>query len=31
VPVNPTAAAYFSGEDTAMDAIFKIITVELDQ
>ena len=31
VPVKPTAAAYFSGEDTAMDAILRIITADLDQ
>jgi hypothetical protein len=31
VPVKPTAAAYFSGEDAALDAIFKIITTDLDQ
>lgn len=31
VPVGPTAAAYFSGEDAALDAIFKIITTNLDQ
>ena len=30
VPVKPTAAAYFSNEDAAMDAIFKIITSELN-
>ena len=31
VPVKPTAAAYFSGEDAPLDAIFKIITTNLDQ
>ncbi len=31
VPVKPTAAAYFSGEDAALDTIFEIITTDLDQ
>ena len=30
LPVKPTAAAYFSNEDAAMDAIFKIIASELN-
>jgi tetratricopeptide (TPR) repeat protein len=30
VPVKPTAAAYFSNEDAAMDAIFEIITSEIN-
>ena len=30
VPVKPTAAAYFANEDAAMDAIFEIITSELN-